>query len=91
MLHCVEGAAELELRIDSQAGRLDLARRPVPLPRRLLAGRRAVLGALAAGAELHLQQCLAHTRHVRAPEAQHNTHTQLPFPPVPVFHGGGTR
>ena len=51
----------------SQARSLGLARALVLLPRRLLAGCRAVLRPHAATAELHLQQRLADSRHVSAP------------------------
>ena len=54
-----------------QAGRLRSTRCLVPLPGRLLACRRAVLGTLAAGALLHLQQRLADTRQVLAPATTH--------------------
>ena len=46
---------------------LSLARALVLLPRGLLAGRRAVLGFLATGTELHLEQRLADARHISAP------------------------
>ena len=62
-------SAPFELTGARQASSLRLARWLVVLPCRLLAGTRAELGALAAGAGLHLQQRFADTRQVAAPVA----------------------
>ena len=55
------------LLVESQPGRFGLARRLVPFPLRLLAGRRAELSSLAAGTDLDIEQRLAHARHVSTP------------------------
>ena len=50
-----------------QAGGLSSTTHLVMLPRSFLAGRRAVLGTHAAGAYLHIKQCLTDPREIAAP------------------------
>ena len=75
---------QTDLRIASQAGRLSFARLLMLLPCSLLAGRRAVLGALATCTDLDLQQRFTDARHVGAPARAQIERPAIQFKRSPV-------